>query len=477
MFIALICCQLSALSIDEWQNLRFSEKTADAKVYLRTDIGQTGINLNKVIHNAGSGNTELDLSLQNATNNTYQSYINAGSSRTYYGLRKQVGTQPMQVVPLRYTGTTLPAPNLLTKVSDDPANDQATNYRDIVADYVTVSDNKLIVGLQNRGGGFTYGSFIGGFNSYMCIVGDPILDDPNTPGAVVWALQYVNVAVASMTPGLYKITGTGISDVTRIGDISFSINATTNTLVMSCDMSVLLSDPDFMAFYDPANPKFGFVSLINKIIAYTLTVTQEDTSTGGVIHPIPLYVDPDTSPFGQISALSLQVEENDLYFSAQYLKPADRFEWGQSFITEAGTIYPMTTTDPEYAMQRSYRSANLLNTFPECDGQRGRIGVERIPGVYQQSDWYAYSFVRGLNDPANLQMVVQGEQLMLSWDAVNQTPSGNPVQADYYEVEYAALPDQGFEFLLQATQNSVSIPLSSLGTKAFLRVTAHKNVP
>lgn len=475
MVLILMISSLAAVSIQDWNHIRFSEKTADGKVYLRTNINQSNINLNKLVYNTGSGNTEMNLSLQNAGTGTYQALVNAGTSRTYYGLRKQAGIEPIHVVPVRYTGTVLPAPSLLTKVSDAPANDQPTNFLDIIADYVTVSDTKLIVGLQTRGGGFPTGGLFGPWNSYMVGIADPALEDPNAPGAVAWAFHYVSVPLL-MSTGLYKITGTGISDVNRIGAISTSIDTATNTLVMSCDMSLLLADPDFAAWYNVNNPKFALLSLINRISGGT--VTQMDNSSGGFVCPIPLYVDPQTTPVGTIADVTMNIEPLDLYFQTQYTKPADRFSWGLNYRTGDGRVYQMYTTDPEYAPVQNYRSANLIHVFPEVDSEQGRAWVERVPGVFHQSNWYSYSFVRGINEPSNLQLQASGNQITLSWDPVTQTPSGTVISADYYTVEFVNdVMDQNFEFLLETEATEITIPVATVGDRAFFRITAKKIVP
>jgi len=475
--LLLFLCSLYALSIDGWHNIRFSEKTSAASIYLRTDSNQSNINLNKLVYNAGSGNIETDLATYSP--GSYQAQVYAGTGRTFYGLRRQAGNEPVKVVPLRYAGTALPASNLLTKVSDDPANDQSVNHQDIIAEYISLSDTKLIVGLQNRGGGFpTSGGWFGPFYSYMVGIGDPSLEDPNDPDATAWALQFVN-ASGIMNHGLYKITGTSIDEVNRIADIDYSINSSTNTLVMSCDISVLLNDPDFTSWYDPANPSFGILSLVNKIsVSFSgVSVTQQDNSNGGIIYPVPLYVDPQTVPVGQIGEVTLQIEDQDLYFETQYTKPEDRFCWDLTYQTDDGRIYPMFTSDPEHAAVLSFRSANLQEDFPEVDNEQGRIWVERTPDEYHQSNWYSYSFVRAVNEPQNLQMEVQAEQLTISWDPVTQTPAGTTIEADYYVVEYASDPASAFTALPPVATNSMAIPLSTLGEKTFLKVRAHKIIP
>lgn len=113
-----VSSSLAAFNIDLWQNLRFSEKTSEGNVYIRTEIDQTNINTNKLVYASGGSLTEMDFS--GLRPGTYQAMAPAGTGRTYYGLRRQAGSAPNEVVPLRYTGTALPAPGLLTKVSDDP---------------------------------------------------------------------------------------------------------------------------------------------------------------------------------------------------------------------------------------------------------------------------------------------------------------------------------------------------------------------
>ena len=230
-----------------------------------------------------------------------------------------------------------------------------------------------------------------------------------------------------------------------------------------------------MAWYDVDNPKFGLLSLTSTISG--TTVSQMDNSNGGVIHPVALYVDPETAAFGTIATPSLQIEANDLYFQTQYSKPADRFIYDVSFHDGSGAEHPMSSPDPEYSTVMTYRTSNLLTTYPECDNAQGRIWVERLPNVYQQSDEYSYSFVRGVNEPENLQMEVNGDQLVISWDAVTQTPTGTTIQSDYYIVEYASDPQHTYSALPQTAQSTLSIPLSQLGEKAFLKVKAYKLIP
>jgi hypothetical protein len=476
LIFCILCTTLSALTVHDWSDIRFSERSSGNKLYLRTERSSAAYNINNAVYHTASGTVEVPLSLQNAVQNTFQAYVDAGIGDNYYGFRSQAGSAPMQIVPLHYSGTGLPAPNQLTRISDDPANDNATQYYDIITDYVALTDTKLIVGIKNRGGGFpSSGGFLS-WNSYLCAVGDPGLEDPNDPDAVVWALHYVN-AMGVMTPGLYKVTGTSLSDVTRIADIAYEIHSASNTLVMSCDFSVLLADPDFLAWFDPAQPEFGLISVTARVSMSG--VVQQDNSIGGVIHPGPVYVNVSPEHFGEISDPSLVIAEDDVYFQAAYSKPADRFNWEEvNFVTDAREAYLMTTGDPETAILRNYRSANLMNALTEVEDGMGRVNLELVPGEFMQSAAYGYSFVRGIMSPVNVQIRQSGEDsIQISWDPVSQTPDGTEITTDFYRLEYADRPDGDFQLLLETDSPTVTIPAGTSGSIVFIRISAHKNLP
>ncbi|MGC9362182.1 MAG: hypothetical protein ACP5F3_04555, partial [Candidatus Syntrophosphaera sp.] len=245
VFIVLLSSSLWAENIGQWQNVRFSGKTADSEIMLRAEVDPDSLVLNKYIHGASGALAEHDLQLIDPATDTFQGGVPVNSDRRYIGLRLQQNGYPTELVPVYYAGTGLPELSELTMASEDTLNDNATDYFDIVADYVSFSDTKIYTAIQNRGGGFPA---INGFEvySYMNVIAAPDTD-PNDPNVIVWALNYMDVAVAGYTPGLYRITGTGIDDLVRIADITYEIDSANNLLKMSCDIADLLADPDFAA--------------------------------------------------------------------------------------------------------------------------------------------------------------------------------------------------------------------------------------
>jgi len=157
-----------------------------------------------------------------------------------------------------------------------------------VADYFCFSSSKFYVAIQNRGGGFPFSGALGfpPYNSYMFFIANPKAD-PKDPKTIVWALAYMKVSMGGIKPGLYKITGKDAEDLIRLGDIGTSIDKANNLLKMSCDISKLLKDPDFKAWYDPANPVIGTGSSTSRttLKGFSPVTKETDTSPGAWVYP------------------------------------------------------------------------------------------------------------------------------------------------------------------------------------------------
>lgn len=463
---------LAALSIDEWQYLRFSEKTPQNNIYLRTQINQDSFTTNEVLYDNGA---EVEaVSLNDLGFDTYQCLVPATQSRSYYGLRKRVGNYPLDVVPVYYSGTGLPALGHMTPVATDEINnDLAANY-DIVADYVSFSDTKLYTAIQNRGGGFpTSGGFLV-YNSYMNVIADPNVD-PDDPNAVVWALHYVNAA-GLVNSGLYRITGTSVSDLQRIGDISTTIDAATNSLIMSCDWADLLAEDEFLSWCDADNPYFGLISLTARI-SFSGAVDQ-DNSLGGITHPIPLFADPVSGYSGQISNYGLQIEDDDVYFQANYHNPNALFVFGLEYQTESGDSYPLSTIDIDPSQTMYYRSVNLLGSLAEYDNEAGWIQVERYPQAHANSPEQSFSYILEVSPVENLSIAQEEDNLIVSWDPVIETGLGNPLTIDRYRLEVSSTIDFAeYELLGISQAPQWQIGSADLAAWNFFRVIAIKDIP
>lgn len=468
---------LNALDIGHWHSVRKSGKLSSNDVLLRTEITRPNLVTNKLLYNAGSGVLEYDLSLINASSSTYQASIPIGQQRRYFGLKQATSSSVNSIIPVYFPGIGLPALGDLSKVSTDAANDQSTNYLDIVADYVTIADNRIITGIQNRGGGFpTSGSFGTVYFSYMSVIADPA-SDPQDPNTIVWALNYMNVSLGGISPGLYKITGSGTSDLIRLGNIQTQIVSGSNLLIMSCNLSDLMADPDFAAWYNPQNPNFGMQTIANRTTVIPFATTMSDSSPGARVYPQILYADPVDYSATSIANIQFVREADDLYFECYYQNPDNLFPVETSFAVEGGTSFPMYEDSFDYSQSVRFRTANLMGLLPEVDNGYGRI-FTGDPAAPMMSLPLLYSYILGVAEPLEIQISYQGVDIQISWQAVSQTLLGNPLTVSRYRVEASATPHfESFEVLGVTEDTVYLLPQINAGIKRFFRVVAVKDMP
>lgn len=200
--------------------------------------------------------------------------------------------------------------NSLSKLSlmaNDPAGDQSfSNVNlDIREVYAGFSADKVHFAIRNAGNGFPISSGLTYF-SYMALLVNPDADPADNPP--VYGLMYTVNLPGVMSPGLYKITGTGFSGLSRLGDIETQIDTANNLLYLSCDWSLLQADADFAAWYDADYPLAGSMALSSRITltsgiqeadaspAVNLLYKKQQVPAANLYAPIlgePVYVDHD----------------------------------------------------------------------------------------------------------------------------------------------------------------------------------------
>jgi hypothetical protein len=168
-------------------------------------------------------------------------------------------------------------------------------FLDLINDRVSYNETRLFVGIENNGGGFpTSQNFV--FYSYMGVLSEPNNNDPNQ---IVYGLMYTVNQPGIISPGLYKITGTGISDLERIGDITVQTSTTNHFLVLSCLWSDLLADEDFNNWFMNTQ-SFGFMTMTQRITLVGGT-DEADRGPGSTIYTTSeIY----TPPVNQLPVLS-----------------------------------------------------------------------------------------------------------------------------------------------------------------------------
>ncbi len=142
---------------------------------------------------------------------------------------------------------------LVNDTSEDASVEES--FLDIISTHFTYNDEKLFFAIENNGGGFPVSEAIWGpFYSYISLI------IPNDINLTPFGLLYTVNQAGIIQPGLYKITGTDMTDIELIGEIETNIDSDNNLLTLSCDWSDLYADDDFNSWFDPEQAMFSTVA-------------------------------------------------------------------------------------------------------------------------------------------------------------------------------------------------------------------------
>jgi len=474
LFLVLSISSLGALAIGPWENIRFSGRTVSNQAYLRTETDFTGITVNKLIYDNGAGMTEVNQTLYNPASNTYQAPFPVTDSGRYLGLKLKAGDSHENIVPVYYQGTELPTINQLNTVTVDSQGETTYNYLDINKDFFGFSNTKFYAAIQNRGGGFPTSQNLGTvYLAYMCVIAPPG-SDPNDPNVVVWALNYMNVPLGGISPGLFKITGTGTDDLIRIGNIAYNIDTTNNLLVMSCDISALLADPDFAAWYNTSAPSFGFASLTSRTTVIPFETVTHDQTEGGKIHAVPLLFNPLPNQAPVLSNPVFHAEDDSVWFGITYEDNEDNFPLTASVSLNESQTFNLTAMSYDFTEPVIFRTSNLISLIDEYDNLEAVFSLSDNNIAFSTERLY-FTYIRGLKAPEDGQLEITPTELILSWSPVTQTLEGNTVTVAYYRIEASPEPYFSTYSVLGSTIGTTySLPLNLLTGYKFYRIIAVK---
>ncbi|MDD2331383.1 MAG: T9SS type A sorting domain-containing protein [Candidatus Cloacimonetes bacterium] len=260
--------------------------------------------------------------------------------------------------PIFWNQPSSPAPADLSLIQTDSLGDgqfSQTNL-DILAYHTSFSDSKLYFGIQNNGGGFPTGSGLT-FFSYMAVLVDPNADPEADP--IVFGLMYTVNLPGVIGPGLYKITGTGISDLTNIGSIETQIDTANNLIVLSCNISDLLADPDFSSWYNPQNPLFVTQAITSKISLSSGNQTADSTD-GYKLLNLPRELETSNANIPVLSTPELVINEEDQQFQASvcYSDADQNFPLVFELVLANRQVYPLhLLSEPDFSLPRDYESS------------------------------------------------------------------------------------------------------------------------
>ncbi|MDD2228578.1 MAG: T9SS type A sorting domain-containing protein [Candidatus Cloacimonetes bacterium] len=185
-------------------------------------------------------------------------------------------TPELSLTPLFWEGNGTPPLSYFTPLTSDPLGDHlfTSAWLDITDTKVCMSQDRLYFAMRNNHTSFPVSSGLTYF-AYMPIIVNPASSPEQNP--IVFGLMYTVNVMGIISPGLYKITGTGLSDLVRIGNIESAVVG--QSLVLSCAKADLFADQDFMAWFTPNNPLIAVTTTTSKI-TITAGSLQADLTEG-----------------------------------------------------------------------------------------------------------------------------------------------------------------------------------------------------
>ena len=204
-----------------------------------------------------------------------------------YGFRLTQGEE-IDILPVRLGDGVTPEPGQLTRLATDPAGDEIFGYAnlDLVDCRVSFSGDQIHASLSNTGGGFPVSQGFT-FFGYLLGIADPALADPDTVFAMMYTLEQSGI----ISPGLYKITGTGLGDLEQLGDVTIQEHPETNSLRISCQLADLTSDPYFQSWFDPLDGALGVAGFTQRITVFG-GAQEADRTPGGRMYLREVTIEP-----------------------------------------------------------------------------------------------------------------------------------------------------------------------------------------
>ncbi|MGB9561218.1 MAG: T9SS type A sorting domain-containing protein, partial [bacterium] len=276
------------------------------------------------------------------------------------------------------TSSTFPPPSYCWgKVLTDPAGDLMNGVTDskldITGQWATYSDTRLYFRISHAGGDWNVGGLWPPYFSWACYVINP--DAPTD--TIYYALLYCkNVGV--IAPGLWRFTRSG--SYTQIGSIQNQV--VNDSLVLSCSMDTLTSDPYFGPWPNPSGYLIVGVRT-DKAVSLTSTV-QADRTPNQKFYPSTMTIYP-TSPNSPPYIWDYTVTESKLTYSyiitINYRDDDNNLPTIHKVIVN-GAEFDMTTSDHRYDDGAVFSSNVMLGSPIMSLGFRFFDGRDSSNSIY-----------------------------------------------------------------------------------------------
>lgn len=260
------------------------------------------------------------------------------------------GLLDVMAVPLAAGST--PAPADLTRLAVDAAGDETSGraHLDLVECRVGTDGVRLWAALTNVSGGFPVSSGLT-FFSYLLGIKDPAVADPDT----LFGMIHTVTAAGIIEPGLYRIDGTGVDDLVKLGPITATVLAAQNTLLLSCALADLEADPVFSRWYAAADPRLDVAGFSQRITL--LGGPQEtDRTPGGVWHLRRALLPAGANRLPALSGLVVPAPGSGGFVSVLYADEDGHCPVTAEVTFPGGEVYPLRPQTLDYGQPVVYRS-------------------------------------------------------------------------------------------------------------------------
>ena len=246
---------------------------------------------------------------------------------------------------------------------------------------------------------------------------------------------------------------------------------------MSCDISDLLADPLFMAWYDPDHPNFGMVSLTTKTTVIPFATTNTDTSTGAKVYPTRLHnpLRPEVLPV--LSDFSFNVTADDIWFHTTYQDPHGRFPLSISAGWQDGQEFVLLPQSLEHTQPVIYRTADLTGDLEEYDDVLTSAKASLDIINWASSASFSHSYALALMPPQNISLSNAGGVWQLSWDPTVQSLTDVTFTPDHFVVEYDSDPFFSAPVTISPVTGNSWQDADLDPARRFFRVRAFEQVP
>ncbi|MBE0566575.1 MAG: T9SS type A sorting domain-containing protein [Krumholzibacteria bacterium] len=268
-----------------------------------------------------------------------------------YGFRLvRPGALDVMAVPLAAGSS--PAPADLTRLATDAVGDETTGraHLDLTECRLGTDGTRLQAALTNVSGGFPVSSGLT-FFSYLLAIKDPAVADPDTLFAMIHTVDVAGI----IAPGLYRIEGTGVDDLVKIGEITATVLAAQNTLLLSCAVADLEADPVFQRWYDATDPRLDVVGLTQRITL--LGGAQEtDITPGGIWHLRQVRLQAGANRLPALTDLVVPAPGTGGFVSVLYEDEDGHCPVLAELLFPGGEVFPLRPQTLDYGQPVVYRS-------------------------------------------------------------------------------------------------------------------------